>query len=121
MNVNTVPRPEGASAVETLDALIIGAGVAGLYQLHLLREQGLNVRQAESLAHSEGVPTRKPQKARAGKVAKDPDTLALEKRVSDTLGLKVTIEHREPGGMVQIRYGNLDQLDDVMRRLVSGQ
>ena len=27
-----------------LDALIIGAGVAGLYQLHMLRQQGLNVR-----------------------------------------------------------------------------
>src|ERR1700733_3725492 len=27
-----------------LDALIIGAGVAGLYQLHQLRGQGLNVR-----------------------------------------------------------------------------
>jgi len=81
-------------------------------------EQGLNVRQAEALAHSEGVPTRKPQKARAGKAEKDPDTLALEKRVSDALGLKVTIEHRDPGGVVQIRYGNLDQLDDIMRRLV---
>lgn len=29
---------------ETLDALIIGAGVSGLYQLHQLREQGLKVR-----------------------------------------------------------------------------
>ena len=28
----------------TLDALIIGAGVAGLYQLHQLRKQGLTVR-----------------------------------------------------------------------------
>ena len=30
--------------VRELDALIIGAGVAGLYQLHQLREQGLNAR-----------------------------------------------------------------------------
>jgi acetone monooxygenase len=28
----------------TLDAVVVGAGVAGLYQLHLLREQGLTVR-----------------------------------------------------------------------------
>ena len=27
-----------------LDALVIGAGVAGLYQLYLLRKQGLNVK-----------------------------------------------------------------------------
>ena len=30
-------------------------------------EEGLNVRQAEALAHEEGVPERKPQKARAGR------------------------------------------------------
>lgn len=31
-------------ALGTLDALVIGAGVAGLYQLHLLRKMGLKVR-----------------------------------------------------------------------------
>ena len=30
--------------IEELDALVIGAGVAGLYQLHQLREEGLKVR-----------------------------------------------------------------------------
>jgi acetone monooxygenase (methyl acetate-forming) len=32
------------SATLELDAVVLGAGVAGLYQLHQLREQGLNVR-----------------------------------------------------------------------------
>jgi ParB family chromosome partitioning protein len=84
--------------------------------------EGLNVRQAEALAHEEGVPERKPQKARssAAKVAKDADTVALEKRVSDALGLTVTINHRDPGGSVQINYRNLEQLDEVMRRLENG-
>src|ERR1700741_1904920 len=41
-------------------------------------EQGLNVRQTEALAHEEGVPERKGQKARAGAKAKDADTVALE-------------------------------------------
>ena len=79
-------------------------------------EEGLNVRQAEELAHVEGVPARKPQKARNEK-AKDADTVALEKRVSDALGLAVTVSHRDPGGSVQISYRNLEQLDEVMRRL----
>jgi ParB family chromosome partitioning protein len=79
-------------------------------------EQGLNVRQAEQLAHVEGVPERKPQKARGAK-AKDADTMALEKRVSDALGLTVSIHHRNPGGSVQVNYRNLEQLDEVMRRL----
>src|SRR3982074_1285647 len=79
-------------------------------------EEGLNVRQAEALAHVEGVPVRKPQKARGGKV-KDPDTVALEKRVSDALGLAVNVDHRDPGGTVHIRYRALDQLDEIVRRL----
>src|SRR3954449_1249942 len=81
--------------------------------------EGLNVRQTEALAHEEGVPERKPQKARStgGGKTKAPDTIALEKRVSDALGLAVTVNHRDPGGSVQISYRNLEQLDEVMRRL----
>ncbi|CAN5550372.1 ParB/RepB/Spo0J family partition protein [soil metagenome] len=82
--------------------------------------EGLNVRQTEALAHEEGVPERKPQKPRAGtaaKVAKDADTMALEKRVSDALGLKVSVEHRDPGGTVQIKYRDLDQLDEIIKKL----
>lgn len=41
---NGNPVTENASSTRTLDALVIGAGVAGLYQLHQLREQGLKVR-----------------------------------------------------------------------------
>lgn len=86
--------------------------------------EGLNVRQTEALAHEEGVPERKPQKPRASaadpKEKKDADTLALEKRVGDSLGLTVAISHRDPGGTVQITYRNLEQLDEVMRRLEHG-
>src|SRR5256885_881926 len=80
-------------------------------------EQGLNVREAEALAHVEGVPVRKPRKARSGAKTKDADTVALEKRISDALGLAVNIDHRAPGGIVHIRYRDLDQLDEITRRL----
>ncbi|MGB3865903.1 MAG: ParB/RepB/Spo0J family partition protein [Xanthobacteraceae bacterium] len=79
--------------------------------------EGLNVRQTEALAHAEGAPERKSMKPRGAASPKDTDTRDLEKRVSDALGLKVTVTHRDPGGTVQIRYNDLDQLDDVMRRL----
>jgi ParB family transcriptional regulator, chromosome partitioning protein len=85
--------------------------------------EGLNVRQTEALAHDEGVPERKPQKPRASastKPAKDADTLALEKRVGDALGMKVTIDDRGGTGSLQIRYSDLDQLDDIVRRLEAG-
>jgi ParB family chromosome partitioning protein len=50
---------------------------------------------------------------------KDADTVELEKRVGDALGLAVSIEHRDSGGAVHIRYRDLDQLDEVVRRLVA--
>ena len=34
----------GSHPTLTLDAAVVGAGVAGLYQLHLLRDQGLTVK-----------------------------------------------------------------------------
>jgi len=81
-------------------------------------EGNLSVRQAESLAHAHGVPTRQIKKPRSAKAqAKDADTLALEKRLSDALGLSVKIDHRDPAGAVHIRYRDLDQLDDIVRRL----
>src|SRR5258707_2098667 len=79
-------------------------------------KEALSVRQTEQLAHEKGVRT-KPQKARAGHIEKDPDTLALERRVSDILGLGVSIDHRNAGGTMHIRYSNLEQLDDILRRL----
>ena len=36
------------SAPGTYDAVIIGAGISGMYQLHLLRKMGLSVRVYET-------------------------------------------------------------------------
>ncbi len=60
--------------------------------------------------------------ARAGgHPPKDADTQALEQRLSDALGLTVTIDHRaNGGGALQVRYRTLEQLDDVIARLESG-
>jgi ParB family chromosome partitioning protein len=79
--------------------------------------RGLNVRQVEELARETSAKTRKPRAA----AVKDADTLALEKRVSDALGLKVTIDHKGERGVVQIHYRNLDQLDEVSKRLERGR
>jgi ParB family chromosome partitioning protein len=75
-------------------------------------DRGLNVRQVEALAKGRAKSTG--GKKRAGKNA---DTVALERRVSDALGLTVTLDHRSKGGVLQIHYRSLDQLDDVLRRL----
>jgi ParB family chromosome partitioning protein len=80
-------------------------------------ERGLNVRQAEAMAQ-ETVEAKPGRKARASSAPlKDEDTLALEKALSDALGLAVSVEHVGPGGEIRVRYGSLEQLDAVCRRL----
>ena len=80
--------------------------------------RGLNVRQVEEITRATPKRGGKQQtnggKARA---AKNTNTLALEKRLADALGLAVSIDHRERGGTLTIRYRSLDQLDEVVRRL----
>jgi ParB family transcriptional regulator, chromosome partitioning protein len=48
---------------------------------------------------------------------KDADTRALERRLSDALGLEVAIDARGESGTLHIKYRDLDQLDAVLRKL----
>ena len=42
------------------------------------------------------------------------DTQALERKLSEALGLAVTIDHRgDQGGEVRIGYATIEQLEDV--------
>jgi ParB family transcriptional regulator, chromosome partitioning protein len=80
----------------------------------------LNVREVEAMARERARKSGK--KPTGGKpahgAAKDTDTLAAEKRLTDALGLTVSIdERRGGGGTLSIRYRDVDQLDEVMRRL----
>jgi len=78
--------------------------------------KGLNVRQVEALGQERAEAAGKTAKPRA-RLIKDADTVALEKRLSDALGLVVGIDHRGKGGVLHVRYRTLEQLDDVIRRL----
>jgi ParB family chromosome partitioning protein len=78
-------------------------------------EQGLNVREAEALARRAEAPGAAP--AGAPQRGKSADTQALERDLSDRLGLKVEITDRNGSGDVRIHYKSLEQLDDLCRRL----
>jgi ParB family chromosome partitioning protein len=84
----------------------------------------LNVRQVEAMARERAAKSGKKQtsgrKAR-GSTAKTADMLAFEKRVSDATGLVVSIDHHDDHGTLTIRYRSLEQLDDLVQRLVRGQ
>jgi ParB family chromosome partitioning protein len=79
-------------------------------------EEGLSVRQAEALAQLPAAQQARPPQPSV-RAEKDPDTLALEKLLSDVTGLRVAINHREKGGEVKIAYRTLEQLDELCRRL----
>jgi ParB family transcriptional regulator, chromosome partitioning protein len=82
--------------------------------------RGLNVRQVEEMARRDGKKQAR-QVRRTGRMGPDPDAAALEKRLTDVLGLTVRILHRVDGeGILSIRYRNLEQLDDITRRLETG-
>jgi len=84
-------------------------------------EKGLNVRQVEALGQEQALAKGKTIGTRArASASKDADTLALEQRLSDVLGLVVGVDHRGKGGVLSVRYRTLDQLDEVIRRLESG-
>jgi ParB family chromosome partitioning protein len=72
----------------------------------------LNVREAEKKARGQAAaPVKKP-------AGKDADTKALELSLSNSLGMNVQIEHQgKAGGSVKIDYKNLEQLDEIIRRL----
>lgn len=90
----------------------------------IIVEQGMNVRAIEALAQELNVAKAeaagKPlKKAREPKPV-DADTRALERRLSDALGLNVSIRHDGEAGELRIRYASLDQLDEVCRLLAAG-
>jgi len=81
-----------------------------------VRQAKLSVREVEALAQERAVARGKPGRSRPRK-AKDADTAALEKRLSDALGLVVQIAQRGSGGELRVRYKTLEQLDALCRRL----
>ncbi|MFN3658661.1 MAG: ParB/RepB/Spo0J family partition protein [Pseudolabrys sp.] len=87
-------------------------------------DEGYSVRQLEEwVRKEEGEPGDATMDHIARKIrrqeekAKDADTRALERRMSDALGLDVTIDHKGDGGTLHIKYKDLDQLDAVLRKL----
>ncbi len=80
-------------------------------------EHGLTVRDVEKIAQREVEGGDQPAPARKT-TPRDADTLALEKRLSEVLGLDVSIDHKGAGGgIVKIRYRTLEQLEILSHRL----
>jgi len=91
-------------------------GVEGAYEkAKKIIEKNLSVRQAEQLAKKSAGGGSKSVAAK--KKTKDVDTIALERDLSNLLGLKVSLEGSGAKGELRIAYDDLDQLDYVIARL----
>ncbi len=77
---------------------------------------GLNVRQTEKLVRDASAKAAKPRPPRQ----KDADTIALERDLTNLLGLKVEIDDKGGKGSVRVHYKTLEQLDDILSRLSHG-
>ena len=75
-------------------------------------EKKLSVRQVEKI-------TSEFKKNKGTKISKDPNIVDLEKELSDKIGLKTSIQFNENGssGSLTLYYSDLNQLDDLMKRL----
>ena len=75
-------------------------------------EKKLSVRQVEKI-------TSEFKKNKGKKTSKDPNVIDLEKELSDKIGLKTSIHFNESGssGSLTLYYSNLNQLDELMKRL----
>ncbi|WP_172327755.1 ParB/RepB/Spo0J family partition protein [Mangrovicoccus sp. HB161399] len=79
-------------------------------------DKGLSVRDTERLAKAAAEPVLRPKPAKA---EKDADTRVLEQDLSNTLGMKVSVDHKPEAnnGQLVIKYKSLDQLDTLCRLL----
>jgi ParB family chromosome partitioning protein len=77
----------------------------------------MNVRDVEALVQAGTETVQTTRRVRD----KDADTKAFEKELADILGLKVEIRRGSgESGVLQIKYGNFDQLDYIRLRLMGG-
>lgn len=90
-----------------------------LFQKLLARNKTgrLSVRETEAEIAAARGSNFKPAKGRL----RDANTVALEKMLADTLGLKVSITGRGTKGTLMVRYQTLEQLDDILRKLCGGR
>jgi ParB family transcriptional regulator, chromosome partitioning protein len=77
--------------------------------------RGLNVRMTERLVRSRAAP-----RQTTARQTRDADSAALERDLSNALGLRVTIASKARGGALTLHYRDLDQLDRLLAVLRAG-
>lgn len=81
-------------------------------------DKQMSVREAEVWARRASKAKRDQESGADKKQAsRDADSRFIEKQLSDHLGLRVDLKHKNPNGTLSIKYKTLDQLDDLIKRM----
>jgi ParB family transcriptional regulator, chromosome partitioning protein len=104
----------GALTMGHARALINATDPEGLAKQVIAK--ALSVRQAEALVRRASRGDAAPRAPKKGPVH-DADIQALERQLSDLLGLKTDIRHAGKDGSVTLHYSSLEQLDMICQRL----
>ena len=114
--------PQSVQALLTDDRISMGhaRALAGAPDAERLAAEvvarGLSVRDTERLARS-AKNAAVDGKSGSGGGGRNADIAALERQLSDVIGLGVKISHGPKGGTLTVTYSTLDQLDMVCQRL----
>lgn len=103
---------EGALSAGHARALLGAAEPARLAEIVVA--QGLSVRETEELVRRDAA---RPRQSRPRGRTEDPNTRDLAERLTSVLGLEVGVRTSGKGGVLTIRYRDLDQLDGLLRRI----
>ena len=83
-------------------------------------QKALNVRQTEAMIRHERDTGNLLKRGRRPTITdKDPNTAALERDLGNHLGLRVEIDERGDAGTLKLQYQSLEQLDDLLQRLMA--
>jgi len=85
--------------------------------LQTILTHGLNVRQAEALVRKMSGEKPPPRQ----KTPPLPEINALEERLRDSLGTRVSLNHRRSGGTIVIHYYSNEELDTLVGRILGDQ
>jgi ParB family chromosome partitioning protein len=79
-----------------------------------IMQQNLSVREVESLVKKVNIE----EKPKQHKIGTNRDILVLQNALSEKIGASVNISAKANGaGTLKINYSNLDQLDEIIRRI----
>jgi len=105
---------DGSLSAGHARALVSTSDPSGLART--IVSKGLSVRDAERLAQND-IKSQGDVLEKRPSPEKDSDTVALERSLSDALGLDVKISHKGGSGQIRIGYRTLEQLEAVCRLL----